>query len=52
MVGGVKSAGDLQPRIVDIGVELSNGKWHAIVIWHKRSTPLLFNKDQLEVRNN
>lgn len=52
MVGGVKSAGDQQPRIVDIGVEFSSGKWHAIVICHKRSTPLLFNKDQLEVSNS
>lgn len=28
---------------------LISGRWHALVISHRRSSTLLFNKDQLEV---
>lgn len=44
-----KGRGNFQPRVVDIGeVGLVSGRWHALVIWHRRSSALLFNKDKLE----
>lgn len=44
-----KGGGHVQPRVVDMGdVGLIHGRWHALVIYHRRSNALLFNKDQLE----
>lgn len=45
-----KTGGSSPPKVVDIGdLGLIGGSWHALVIWHKRSSALLFKKDQLEV---
>lgn len=45
-----KGGGHVQPTVVDIGeVGLICGEWKCLVILHKRSSALLFNKDQLEV---
>lgn len=39
----------IQPKVVDMGeAGLVNGRWHALVISHRRSSTLLFNKDQME----
>ncbi|CAM9130173.1 unnamed protein product, partial [Hapterophycus canaliculatus] len=40
-----------QPKVVvDIGNPgFISGRWHSLIISHKRSSPLLFNKDYLEV---
>lgn len=41
--------GPIRPTVVDIGeAGLISGGWHALVISHRRSSALLFNKDQLE----
>lgn len=41
--------GNILPKVVDLGeVGLVAGEWHALVIWHKRSSAYLFNKDYLE----
>lgn len=41
--------GPIQPTVVDMGAAgLIGGRWHALVITHRRSSSLLFNKDQLE----
>lgn len=35
--------------VTDMGeMGFVGGRWHALVIRHKRSTALMFNKDQLE----
>lgn len=42
-------SGNIFPKVVDLGeVGVVAGEWHALVIWHKRSSAYLFNKDQLE----
>lgn len=44
-----KGGGQVPPKVVDLGqVDFIPGEWHALVIWHKRSSALLFNKDHLE----
>lgn len=44
-----RGGGQIPPKVVDLGeVGFLAGKWHALVIWHKRSSALLFNKDHLE----
>lgn len=48
-VADCKGSGQIQQKVMDLGeVGLIAGKWHAVVICHKRSSALLFNKDQLE----
>lgn len=50
VVADGKGGGHIQTRVVDMGdVGLTSGKWHALIISHKRSSALLFNSDQLEV---
>lgn len=45
-----KGGGPTQATVVDIGeARLIGGRWHSLVISHRRSSTLLFNKDQLEV---
>eukprot|EP00752_Nemacystus_decipiens_P002115 g2019.t1 len=42
--------GPIHPTVVDMGAAgLISGRWHALVISHRRSSKLLFNKDHLEV---
>lgn len=45
---GLKS-GQVQAMATDLGqMGFVGGRWHALVIRHKRSSALMFNKDQLE----
>lgn len=44
-----KGGEHVQPKVVEIGeAGLISGGWHALVISHRRSSTLLFSKDQLE----
>ncbi len=45
-----KGGGPNQSTVVELGeARFSGGRWHSLVISHRRSSTLLFNKDQLEV---
>lgn len=42
--------GQIQPMVLDLGeICFTAKRWHRFTIMHKRSSGLLFNKDQLEV---
>ncbi|CAM9881080.1 unnamed protein product [Ectocarpus sp. 6 AP-2014] len=42
----------MPPIVVDIGdAGLMIGRWHSLVISHRRSSTMLFNKDHLEASN-
>lgn len=46
-----KGGAQVQKKVEDIGdLGLVDGEWHKLIILHKRSSALLFNRDQLEVR--
>lgn len=39
----------IQPKVVNIGeAKLISGRWHALVLSHRRSSALRFSKDHLE----
>lgn len=49
VVADGKRSGHVQAMVTDMGeVGFVGGRWHALVIRHKRSSALMFNKDHLE----
>lgn len=49
VVADGKRSGQVQTMATDMGeMGFVGGRWHALVIRHKRSNALMFNKDQLE----
>lgn len=49
VVADGRRSGQVQTMATDMGeMGFVSGRWHALVIRHKRSSALMFNKDQLE----